>query len=89
MLDEKDLQAIQSMMDKQKAEILEQSAANMRVILESAIGPQVQLLFEKLDTMEEKMIPREAIEDHDDRLDILEAMVRQHSREIEKLKKAQ
>lgn len=89
MLDEKDLQAIQSMMDKQKAEILEQSAANMRVILESAIGPQMQLLFEKLDTMEEKMIPREAIEDHDDRLDILEAMVRQHSREIEKLKKAQ
>lgn len=89
MLDEKDLQAIQSMMDKQKTEILEQSAANMRVILESAIGPQMQLLFEKLDTMEEKMIPREAIEDHDDRLDILEAMVRQHSREIEKLKKAQ
>lgn len=89
MLDEKDLQAIQSMMDKQKTEILEQSAANMRVILESTIGPQMQLLFEKLDTMEEKMIPREAIEDHDDRLDILEAMVRQHSREIEKLKKAQ
>ena len=77
------------MMDKQKTEILEQSAANMRVILESAIGPQMQLLFEKLDTMEEKMIPREAIEDHDDRLDSLKDMVRQHSREIEKLKKAQ
>lgn len=85
MFDETELKCLQDMENR----ILEQSAANMRVILESALGPQMQLLFEKLDTMEEKMIPREAIEDHEDRLDILEAMVRQHSREIEKLKKAQ
>ena len=89
MLDAQDMQAIQEMMDKQKQEILEQSAANMRVILESAIGPQFNLLFEKLDTMERKMVSMEVIEDVDDRLDILEATVRQHSREIAKLKKAE
>ena len=89
MLDAQDMQTIQAMMDQQKQEILEQSAANMRVILESAIGPQFNLLFEKLDAMEKKAVSMEVIEDMDDRLDILEATVRQHSREIAKLKKAQ
>lgn len=89
MLDKNDIQIIQEMMDKQKQEILEQSAANMRVILESGIGPQFNLLFEKLNAVEDKMIPEERIEDTEDRLDLLEAAVKINTREIAKLKKAQ
>jgi len=92
MLDEKDLQTIESMMDskmeRQKEEILKESAANMQVIIENTMGPQFKLLFEKLDTMEEKMVPQEAIEDHEERLDILEATVKRLSREVANLKKA-
>ena len=80
-----DLQYLQEMENR----ILEQSSANMRVILESSIGPQFNLLFEKLGAMEEKITPTETIDEHEDRLEALESTVRVHSREIAKLKKAQ
>lgn len=51
MLDEKDLQAIHTMMEQQKKEILKESMANMQVIIENTFAPQFKLLFEKLDSM--------------------------------------
>lgn len=62
MLDEKDLQAIHTMMEQQKKEILKESMANMQVIIENTFAPQFKLLFEKLDSMGSKMIPQEAMD---------------------------
>lgn len=74
------------MLDKQD---LEQIANLMKVIVENEVKPSFNLLAEKLDLLEQKMVPVETMEDAEDRMDILEATVRHHSREIEKLKKAQ
>lgn len=100
MLDEKDLQAvaqlltaqemrIDSKLKQQKAEILEESAKQTMVLMESYFGPKFNLLAEKMDSIEDKLTPAEALEDIEDRLDILEATTKRNSREIEKLKKAQ
>ena len=85
VLDEKDIQYLQEM----EKRILEQSAANMRVLLEGIVDPKFGLLADGLKLVQEKMLPVEALDDAEDRLDVLEAVVRRHSREIEKLKKAQ
>ena len=68
MLDEKDLQAIHTMMEQQKKEILKESMANMQVIIENTFAPQFKLLFEKLDSMGSKMIPQEAMDIMEDRV---------------------
>lgn len=85
MLDEKDIQYLQEM----EKRILEQSAANMRVLLEGIVDPKFGLLADGLKLVQEKMLPAEAIEDVEDRVDVLEAVVKNHSREIRELKKAQ
>lgn len=85
MFDEQEIKYLQNMEDR----ILEQSAANMRMMIENVLGPQFNLIFEKLDAMEAKLIPQEAMDIHEDRLEVLETTVRQHSREIAQLKKAQ
>lgn len=89
MLDEKDLQAIHTMMEQQKKEILKESMANMQVIIENTFAPQFKLLFEKLDSMGSKMIPQEAMDIMEERVDDLEKTVAIHTRQIEELKKAQ
>ena len=73
MLDEKDLQAIASL---------------MKVLIESDVMPKFNLLADGIKAINEKMIPAEAMDDLEDRLDALEATVRVHSKEIAKLKKA-
>lgn len=85
MLDEKDIQYLQEM----EKRILEQSAANMRVLLEGIVDPKFGLLADGLKLVQEKMLPAEAIADVEDRVDVLEAVVKNHSREIRELKKAQ
>lgn len=85
MFDEQEIKYLQNMEDR----ILEQSAANMRMMIENVLGPQFNLIFEKLDAMEAKLIPQEAMDIHEDRLEVLETTVRQHSRDIARLKKAQ
>lgn len=69
--------------------VLEQSTVNMQVLLEGLVDPKFGLLADGLKLVQEKMLPMEALDDAEDRLDVLEAVVRRHSREIEKLKKAQ
>ena len=89
MLDEKDLQAIHTMMEQQKKEILKESMANMQVIIENTFAPQFKLLFEKLDSMGSKMIPQDVIDEHEDRIDDIEKTLALHTKQIEELKKAQ
>ena len=47
------------------------------------------LLADGQKLIQEKMLPAEARDETEERLDVLEAVVKRHSREIENLKKAQ
>ena len=92
MLDERDLQAIAQLMNQQKQEIQEEikaSESRMMVLMESYFEPKFNLLADGQALIRETMLPAEAMNTAEDRLDVLEAAVKLHSREIEKLKKAQ
>lgn len=74
------------MLDKQD---LEQIANLMKVIVENEVKPSFNLLAEKLDLLEQKMIPSEAVDIIEDRLDEAEKTIDLHTRQISELKKAQ
>ena len=101
MLDEKDLQAIAQLIKAQvdpinkrldataTKEDLDRVLVESKVMQEGYFGPQFGLLADGLKLVQEKMLPMEALDDAEDRLDVLEAVVKNHSREIRELKKAQ
>lgn len=73
----------------EKAMATKENLADAKVLMEAYFDPKFALLADELKLVQEKMLPAEALDDVEDRLDVLEAVVRRHSREIEKLKKAQ
>ena len=103
MLDEKDLQAIASLMDEkiqasearmtERMETRAQEAeSRMMAMMEAYFEPRFNLLGDQIKLIQEKMIPAEALEDLEnlkDRVDVLETAVKEHSQEIKALKKAQ
>lgn len=96
MLDEKDLQAIaqlmadmETRMDRKLAQQKHEIINEVKVLMEADVMPKFNLLADGIQSINEKMIPAEAIDEIEDRLDALEATVRLHSKEIAKLKKAQ
>lgn len=62
-----------------------QSAA---ALMESYFEPKFQLLAEGIQSLQETQIPRERFENLEEEVAFLHTIVRQHSREIEKLKHA-
>lgn len=85
MLDEKDLQAIAQLMALQKKEII----SEVNVLMESYFDPKFNALSERLDTIEQKLVPMEAVDILDDRMDDAEKTIKLHAQEIAQLKKAQ
>ena len=81
MLDEKDLEII--------ARLNQESERRMMVMMESYFEPKFQVLSERLDDIKKKLIPQEAMDIMEDRVDDLEKTVAIHTRQIEELKKAQ
>ena len=74
MLDEKDLQLIQNLLDTQtsrmmdvmeaqKKEILQETAASTRVLIESSIMPKFNLLAEGQQTLLETLAPKSRVEE--------------------------
>lgn len=98
MLDKKDLQAIAQLIKAQvdpindRLDTLERTMAtkedlaDTKVLMAAYFDPKFGLLADQLKLIQEKQIPAEALDDAEDRLDVLEAVVKRHSREIEKLK---
>ena len=98
MLDIKDLQAIAQLIKAQvdpindRLDTLERTMAtkedlaDTKVLMAAYFDPKFGLLADQLKMIQEKQIPAEALDDAEDRLDVLEAVVKRHSREIEKLK---
>ena len=57
-------------------------------LMESYFEPKFQLLAEGIQSLQETQIPRELFENLEEEVAFLHTIVRQHSREIEKLKHA-
>jgi len=61
----------------------------MMALMEGFFNPKFNLLADQLKVHDQKMITTEKLEKTEARIDVLEAVVRQHSHEIGELKKAQ
>lgn len=104
MLEEKDLQAIAQLMQgmkeeiigetkeliaQQKEEILDEATHRMKVLLDTEVTTKFNLLAEELDAIKERLPDPDALEKLEDELDLHYAMLKQHTKEIQNLKKAQ
>lgn len=100
MLDEKDLQLIQNLLDTQtsrmmdameaqKKEILRETASSTRVLIESSIMPKFNLLAEGQQTLLETLAPKSRVEELEEEVDFLKSNIKLHSEQIAELKKAQ
>lgn len=104
MLEEKDLQAIAQLMKgmkeeiigetreliaQQKEEILDEATHRMKVLLDTEVTTKFNLLAEELDAIKERLPDPDALEKLEDELDLHYAMLKQHTKEIQALKKAQ
>jgi chromosome segregation ATPase len=70
-------------------EDLRHAKGEMMALMEAYFEPKFDLLAEQIKLIQEKQVPMEAMEQTEDRLDVLEAVVKSHSAEIRRLKKAQ
>lgn len=108
MLDEKDFEKIQSMIDKSvgdakdgilaqtaamidqaKDDMLEQSAANTRVIIESSVMKKLDLLIEGQQSLLETLAPKSRVEELEEEVSFLKSVVHLHSQRLAELEKAQ
>lgn len=100
MLDEKDLQAIAEMMkgmesridqklEKQKQEILDESAGRMKLLLDTEVTTRFNLLAEGQQAIIEAITPKSEIEELRSEVSVLKLAIRTMNQEIAELKKAQ
>lgn len=76
---------------QQKKEIRSEIMHEVRLLMENYFDPKFNALTDDLELLKEKVIGREGLEkleENSDRLDVLEAAVKVHTREIETLKKS-
>ena len=76
---------VKDMMTEQKREIISETM----VLMESYFDPKFNVLSERLDGIEQKLVPQEAVDIIEDRVDDLENSVDLHTQQIKELKKAQ
>ncbi len=69
-------------------EDLDRVLVESKVMQEGYFDPKFNLLADGQKLIREKMLPAEAIEDVEDRVDVLEIAVKEHAREIQELKRA-
>lgn len=100
MLDKNDLALMQDLLDTQtarmmdameaqKKEILQETAASTRVLIESSIMPKFNLLAEGQQTLLETLAPKSRVEELEEEVDFLKSIIKLHSEQIAELKKAQ
>lgn len=85
MLDEKDLQAIASLISESEQRIKNETM----VMMESYFDPKFNLLSEKIDVLEEKLAPKSRVQALEDEMAFMKTVVSAMSKEIQELKKAQ
>lgn len=88
MLDEKDIQVISQLLNQQLSQQKKEIMHEVNLLMESYFDPKFNALADGLELLKEKCVSREDLEETTDRIDVLEAVAKVHSREIEKLKKS-
>ena len=83
MLDEKDLQQVKAI----AAEARRGAVHDMQVIIENTIMPSLKLLAEGQRTLLETMAPKTRVEELEDDMQLLKAVVRSQSERIDALEK--
>ena len=85
MLDEK---SIDLKLENLKEEILQASAHNMCVILESSVDKKLNLILEALQEQIKTLASSNRVDAPEDEITMLRSVVKKHTREIEELKHA-
>lgn len=85
MLDEKDLQSIQTMIDAS----IRASEKHMIAYFDTDVMPKFDLLAEGLQDVQAKLTPMTRIEAIEDDVALLKQVIRSMSKELAELKKAQ
>lgn len=89
MLEEKDLQAIRSIVKEEVTEAEKRIAKSTVALMDAEFSQRFNLLAENQQIMLEKLERLDDMEVMDARITALEAMVKKLNRELEKLKRAQ
>lgn len=87
MFDSEELKYLAEMEER----ILQQSAQNMRVILESSVDKKLNLILEALQSQREQskdFAPRERVDELEEDVVMLQSVVKKHSKAIKELKHA-
>ena len=83
MLDEKDLQQVKAIADEARRGAVH----DMQVIIENTIMPSIKLLAEGQRTLLETMAPKTRVEELEDDMQLLKAVVRSQSERIDALER--
>lgn len=89
MLEEKDLQAIQAVVDESRRLTVEEAVRAAGVMMESYFDPKFELLAESIKDIQDKLVPRSRVDDLEDEVKFLKLMVRQMAERVSTLEKAQ
>ena len=87
MFDNEELKYLADMEDR----LLQESAHNMRVILESSVDKKLNLILEALQVQQEQiktLASSNRVDAPEDEIIMLRSVVKKHTREIEELKHA-
>ena len=83
MLDEKDLQQVKAIADEARRGAVH----DMQVIIENTIMPSLKLLSEGQKTILETMTPKTRVDELEDEMQLLKAVIRSQSERIAALEK--
>lgn len=83
MLDEKDLQQVKAIVDEARRGAVH----DMQVIIENTIMPSLKLLAEGQKTILETMTPKTRVDELEDEMQLLKAVIRSQSERIAALEK--
>ncbi len=88
MLDEKDLQAIDQLMQKRVGDTEQRITKNTVALMDAEFSKKFELLAEGQADILEKLVPRSRVDDLEDEVRFLKSIVRQMNEDLQKLKKA-
>lgn len=88
MLDEKDLQAIRSIVKREVDDAEQRITKNAVAMMEAYFDPKFNLLADGIADIQEKLVPRSRVDDLEEEVKFLKSVIRQISEDVQKLKKA-
>ena len=89
MLDEKDLQMIQEMLDRSVEQTVGRTESRLVAYIESAVMPKFDLLADGHKLLLDTMAPKSRVEELEDEESFMKQVIKAMSRDIAELKKAQ